>query len=384
VPATPIDSLPGLATLDTDFICGTSNGTNDSTRIDGLENGVTYRIVMVAIDRAGNPNAIDLGEVTPTPVTDFWEQYKNRGGQAEGCQSSPLGSLGGGLIVLAGLLLFTRRRRHGAGLLVLALLFSASTPAIAQPYWEELDEGLENDSTPDTVHWNFGLKFGPYKPDIDSEFDASPGPWEETFGNGLGFMSQAELDYYFLWPMGQLGATASVGFSTRKAKALLTDAGGNPIVDPMDPDSVLRSDGDSTSFRIIPVTLGAVYRFTELDDRYRIPIVPYGKLSLAYYLWRITQPNGSSAETPTADCQAPATDDCKGSLAKNGTWGWVGAIGVAVRLERLDGELALREAGIEHAGLYAELSFAQVDGLGADRRLAVGDFTWFAGINFEF
>jgi hypothetical protein len=40
--------------------------------------------------------------------------------------------------------------------------------------------------------------------------------------------------------------------------------------------------------------------------------------------------------------------------------------------------------GIEHAGFYAELSYAQVDGFGAADRMSVGDLTWFAGINFEF
>jgi len=44
----------------------------------------------------------------------------------------------------------------------------------------------------------------------------------------------------------------------------------------------------------------------------------------------------------------------------------------------------MRQGGIEHAGFYAELSVAKVDGFGSDTKLSVGDSTWFAGVDFEF
>jgi hypothetical protein len=34
--------------------------------------------------------------------------------------------------------------------------------------------------------------------------------------------------------------------------------------------------------------------------------------------------------------------------------------------------------------VYGELSLAKVDGFGSDTKLAVGDRTWFAGVEFEF
>ena len=46
--------------------------------------------------------------------------------------------------------------------------------------------------------------------------------------------------------------------------------------------------------------------------------------------------------------------------------------------------MSMRQSGIEHAGIYAELSLAKVDGFGSDKKLSVGDRTWFAGVNFEF
>ena len=62
-------------------------------------------------------------------------------------------------------------------------------------------------------------------------------------------------------------------------------------------------------------------------------------------------------------------------------------VGLAIRAERLDpdAEIALRtELGIEHAGFLVELTYAKVDGFGSNDKLAVGDLTWFGGINFEF
>ena len=42
------------------------------------------------------------------------------------------------------------------------------------------------------------------------------------------------------------------------------------------------------------------------------------------------------------------------------------------------------ELGVEHAGLFVELVYANVDGFGSDDKLTVGDLTWFGGFNFEF
>jgi len=46
--------------------------------------------------------------------------------------------------------------------------------------------------------------------------------------------------------------------------------------------------------------------------------------------------------------------------------------------------MSMQQSGIQHAGIYAELSLAKVDGFGSDSKLSVGDRTWFAGVNFEF
>jgi hypothetical protein len=135
------------------------------------------------------------------------------------------------------------------------------------------------------------------------------------------------------------------------------------------------------------MSLGAVYRFTELDDRFRVPIVPYGKLGLTYGLWWVRAPNGSLSEAPDDDCPDPEAGMCDGDRALGASLGWQATVGIAIRAERIDKQSAqnLRnEMGIEHAGFFAELMYAKVDHFGSESRLNVGDATWLVGINFEF
>lgn len=381
--------LPGdLEILGTDHVCGEVSGTSTSVRIDGLENDVSYRIVLVAVDPSRNPLALDLGEHTPRPVTDFWEDYNEQGGRAQGGCSA--GGTGGALLaLLAGLglvVMVWRRRLPASAALCLLIVLSASS-ASAQPWWEEIDEPI-TDAGPAPIHWGLEFKFGPYVPNVDSEFNLSEGevgPFERMFGDGPFLLSAITLDFYPLHPLGQLGVYGSLGYMSKSAGAYEVDGNGEVVVD--EDGDPIRSEGDDNTFRLFPMSVGAVYRFTDLDDRFRIPVVPFARLGLSYYFWRVAAPGGEIAEAPTMDCANPQTDDCTGNRASGGSLGWQGSVGLAIRAERVDpdAEIALRtELGIEHAGLVLELAYAKVDGFGSNEKLAVGDLTWFAGINFEF
>jgi hypothetical protein len=167
--------------------------------------------------------------------------------------------------------------------------------------------------------------------------------------------------------------SVGLGFLTKGADAFQVDSATGGIA--MDENGQpIRVDGETTHFRMIPTHLSAIYRLTALDDRWRVPLVPYGRLGLSYYLWWITRPDGSISE---AD----------GEEARGGSLGWQGSVGLAIRAERLDPDAGVNlrnELGIEHAGFFAELTFADVDGFGAGDKLSLGDLTWFGGINFEF
>ena len=77
---------------------------------------------------------------------------------------------------------------------------------------------------------------------------------------------------------------------------------------------------------------------------------------------------------------------CPTTKARGASLGFVGSIGLAIRAERIDTDAArsMRESGIEHAGFYAEYSLGKVDGFGNEKKLSLGDATWFAGVDFEF
>lgn len=470
-----VDLPQGLAELDPAFICGEASGTQTSLRISNLNNDNTYRVVLVPIDAAKNPNAIDLGLVTPKPVIDFWEDYHDQGGTVEGgfCLATstyggnhpftntlrdfrddvlaqtaagrwltaryydyvaPLGAIVESSIILrvlvglwllpfvlaaafwlyAGifiqLLVFamlvllrvrtrdgdSRARRRGVAaafaacaVLAAAPLASAEEPVGGMggdrydPYWDSFDAPVEG-AGPQPVRWLFGIKLGPYLPDVDSAFSGE-GPYERMFGTDQSLMFAIDVDRYFMWPAGQFGVTGSIGYMGNSAKAFATDRDtmGNVVILET-PDGLQRSN-ESTKFRLIPTNIGAVYRFTDLDDRFGVPLVPYGKASLAYYIWWITAPDGV-AEVPDDDCP-DLTQDCDGNKARGASLGIQLSLGLSIRAERIDKQSASSmrtEMGIEHAGFYAEVQYAKVDGFGSDKKLAVGDFTWFGGINFEF
>jgi hypothetical protein len=402
-PSGECDDLPGrLEILDPDAICGESSSpSSTSLRASGLQNGVPYHVVLVVADRAGNPLAIDLGEQTPRLVKDFWEDYKDQGGRAKGGCTVAQAGLGGGVAIafalLVGFGLRPWRRRRGrnrrgpgaaaGGALLLALALSPGLAA-AQPWWETYDEPVQEEVGPALPDWNLELKLAPYVPDVDGEFDLGSdeqGPFERIYGDGPFLMSGFTLDRFLLHPMGQLGVSLSAGYLTRTVNALELDDEGNVV--PKPDGRPRRSPGDTTGFRLVPTSLGVVYRYTQLDDQLRIPLVPYARAGLSYYVWWVTKPGGGVAETPTDDCPDISTGDCEGDRALGGSLGWQASVGLAIRAERIDpeAEIGLRsELGIEHAGLVFEFTYAKVDGFGSSDKLAVGDATWFGGINFEF
>jgi hypothetical protein len=108
-----------LASLDPAFLCsGILGPSTSSARIATLQNGVTYYVAVVAVDKSGNASEIvSMESGTPQEVLDFWEDYKLAGGKATGCslgQRVPAGWIGVGLAVLAvALTLGAARRRRG-------------------------------------------------------------------------------------------------------------------------------------------------------------------------------------------------------------------------------------------------------------------------------
>jgi hypothetical protein len=440
----------GLAQLDPKFLCGqAAQATALSIRLEGLQNNMPYTVVLLAVDKAGNASGVYFQNTfTPKPVVNFWQDIHNRGSDVDGglCLLAetygddhplthalrgfrddtlagtrlgrwltgmyyrwlaPLGALVHGhavLRVLFGFLLlpivllalawhyFTlpglllvvvvvlaRKRlrlRWSRRRLVLAATAAAwlVLPAVAhaqQPYWEnpvtKQDEQTPTVAPIDEPNWFVGFKLGPYIPQIDAKLGLTPGPYEQMFGSNASWMPVLDVDRVIWRGVGQVMIGGSIGVMGRTAHAWVEGS------DPSDPNRP-RSPGDKNSFRLVPTALLVSYRFTTLDDEYGIPLVPYARGGLSYYIWWVDAPSGDLA-----------TIDGK-NKALGASLGYQGAIGLAIRAERIDADAArsMRDGGILHAGFYAELQAAKVDGFGSSKKLSVGDNTWFAGVDFEF
>jgi hypothetical protein len=210
-------------------------------------------------------------------------------------------------------------------------------------------------------HFALELRFGPYKPDIDSEFEGtSRTPYQSFFGSKRRLMMQVEFDYQIIRHVGSLGLGLSAGYFKES---------GNNV------DQYGMRTQDSSSLRLIPFALSAVYRFDLAYERTGIPLVPYGKLGLDYVLWTVENGNSEVPEDPS------------GGRGAGGTLGWHAAVGLSLVLDFFDQNGANQfdeEMGINHTHLFFEYGHIAVNGLGQSNRLHVGDDTWTAGMMFEF
>jgi hypothetical protein len=259
-----------------------------------------------------------------------------------------------------------RRRRRLAMALGLVTLLGGAGMASAQRTWVDTDEPEHAGFVLPSSDWVFEIKLGPYYPDIDGEPGLSGKPYETVFGSGSSILPQIELDRFFFHPFGQLGIGLSVGYMSNTSHAF--------VEDPTTHMSTGVRAADETRFLMIPIALLAVYRLTELADRTYVPLVPYAKVGLSYYIWRMTKDDGSISEVA-------------GKQGLGATLGWQASVGLSFRADRLDPDEAKSmetELGVEHVGFFAELTFADVSGLGMSNKLHVGDITWSAGLNFEF
>jgi hypothetical protein len=272
----------------------------------------------------------------------------------------------------------TRSMRLAAGIAVITLGASRAHAGGYQPYWETTDptstEEQSEVNAPELVKWHAGVRVGPYVPNIDKQLGMTPGPYEQMFG-GYRILPMLDVDRIVWSGFGQVGVGLSLGYMQKSARAFTITS--KPTDDPR------ARSGDTNKFRLIPMEVAASYRFTWLDDQYGIPVVPYVRGGLAYYLWWVSVTDGSLARACNDGGMKP---DCSQEKALGGSIGIQGSIGLAIRAERVDAATAnsMRQSGIQHAGIYGELSLAKVDGFGSDSKLSVGDRTWFAGVDFEF
>ena len=138
----------------------TSQLKSGDYRYEGLENDVSYELVVAAYDSAGNrsPNS-EIVRATPASLFDFAELYHSRlngaEGETGGCSSA--GSTDTAPLWILGILLIILRRRTVSWTIFTSMC--RSTP------WNRNGSGLNA-----MERWVVDLQFGTYKPRIDSQF----------------------------------------------------------------------------------------------------------------------------------------------------------------------------------------------------------------------
>ena len=105
-----------LRRLDPLFLCTDFLTTSSGVRIRGLENDVDYVVGVAAVDKHGNPSAIETAvRQRPQPSRDFFDAYLAEGGKADGgCTvngDGPASRDGWVALALAALALAVARKR---------------------------------------------------------------------------------------------------------------------------------------------------------------------------------------------------------------------------------------------------------------------------------
>jgi hypothetical protein len=393
-------SYGAFGNLDPKYLCSglIAPGTN-SHRITGLQNDIWYTVGVAAIDRYGNISPITQVQYgKPVPTVDFYTEYRNNGGQATGgyCSLAGWHRQAGGLASVAGLVLGVlviarRRRKRPPGTTTMLLLVAVGTltasRAHAQAFLDDMDTSADANAesepepepeeapAPPPPTWtgterdfSIELRFGLLSPAVDSEFGgkAPPQPNHFIFGNSRRPMWQVEFDWEILDVFGTLSLGTSIGYWKENAQACYLASIS---------DKYCGRSGDNTSLRLIPFAALLVYRLDEAATRWRIPIVPYGKIGLNYTIWTVNNGDGNVPNYP------------KGGHGQGGTAGWQAAAGLALQLDFIDPSAAREfdsDSGVNHTYAFFELDHINGDGLYRSNVLRVGDNTWFTGLMFEF
>lgn len=345
---------------------GSALVSGSNHQIDDLSNDTTYYVVVTAIDENGNEGAgADVVQGSPVEIDDLWEHYKKSGGASNGgfgCSAAGPGASSSAALplslLLLGLVWWLRRRRTGGSLRVRALPVLVAAVAmlgvLASPRAEA--------ASPRTA--SIAVLTGPYVPMIDREFDSTTGatPFNDIIGES-GWTWGVAIDWILLDGIGELSSGFSVSWLGDTGKGLLSDGS---------------KGSDKVSMRVVPVTMDLIYRYTDLAEKYRFALVPYGKLGLAYGFWGMY--DGTGEVSSHTDADGKTTD------ARGGVWGWNGVVGLRLLLDVFEPKAAKSfdiELGVNHSYLFVEHRWLNLTNFGSKDALDLSDNQLLFGIAFD-
>jgi hypothetical protein len=246
-------------------------------------------------------------------------------------------------------------------------LFSLSPCAEAHPTDDPSDPIRYHHPEDDDLKYRspqyaaFELRIGPYRPNVDSEFESSgQTPFQDTFGSGESFMVGFEVDYQALRIpyVGTLGPGLGVGFTMYSGHTKFTDGSG--------------ISEQQTAFWVVPFYLDAVLRVDVLARSLRVPLVPYAKLAFVLAPWEARDGRGNSV-------------DATGRPGQGTEFGYAAHVGLMLQLNFLAPANAVdmdNSTGINSAYLFGELMASDVDSF--NQGMQVGTTTYVLGLAVEY
>ncbi|HEY3360007.1 MAG TPA: MXAN_2562 family outer membrane beta-barrel protein [Polyangia bacterium] len=257
-------------------------------------------------------------------------------------------------------------------LLALLALAGAARPAAA----DEPAAITEEPSYASPQRFAGEIKFGPYRPNIDSEFAGGVGPYKRFFGGNSGLLMAYELDVQLYQKFGTAAVGLGLAYFSKSSHSFPCQSGSGVGCVP----DLTRAAGDETSLQILPLSLLGIYRFDWAANKYRVPLVPYVKFGLTYSFWWVNKGNGKVSQVTEP---GGAVDSGRG-----GQFGLTASFGAALRLDAIDpgaGRELDGQLGINHTYVFWEWNWWGADGLGQKSpALKIGDSNWLAGLAFEF
>lgn len=241
------------------------------------------------------------------------------------------------------------------GALALLLATAPATAALAQ------QSGLAEAAPSLDSARDFYLEFngGKFRPAVDGQSGLSGTPYKDIFGRNQMWVFGAEFDYEIWQGFGTVAAGLAADYAVVYGHGIVAKTG--------------EAAPDVTSLNTLPVRLLAVYRFDLLARRWGIPLIPFGKVGLAYTFWWVTNGDGSIASFGNEQ-------------ALGGKWGYELAGGLALELNFIDPWLSReldQEFGVNSVTVQAQFMRVSADNFGKPG-MDLSANTWMFGLGFEF
>lgn len=271
----------------------------------------------------------------------------------------------------------------------LAAPAAAQMAHIPQNDWRHADRHDVVQAKAGKAAFAFELRFGPYLPNIDSEFNGAT-PFTDAFGidcdaetantpsvaQRLYFGVEADVMPLRIPYVGMFGLGVGWGFTRFSNNAL--------FLDKTKDKGKWNCSKQSTSLTIMPMHASFVLRVDELMRRTGIPIVPYGKAGAGLGFWRASGDAGtehcSSSSSNAAAATACSTERTGMGLSPSLHF----ALGGMIALNFLEPRAAARldeTTGVQHAYIFGEW-YSDTIPL-SSKTMRVGASSWVLGLAID-